>query len=302
MSAPVAPTHEQLGLVVPVREVVDPALWRERYAYGLLEGRPVLGIGVGAPSEGTVQTMAAIPDSTIAYHLRVAMSALEMRLGVPLACTRWKADPVDDGLVLGVHYDAVAPRLPYTLSGAQEWYRIDLPSGCVSIERLRAYYYDTLVWELDGSDPNLLQLQWSRQGIAHLIPVHLQSLAVDALSGNYGIWHTLTRHKHPVPRFWAIDYTTGPTTQQGVVGKVELVLAHWVAMIAAFSVFGMDSVLRTYGVQSQSVSFDGLSRSVSLAPNVYSGMLEQFKYLVELIDWNALRTAKRGIKLQMYGY
>lgn len=305
------PSYQSMGLSVPVIDLIDPERWRKNYAWGLLRGQRLTGaipagftasqVASGAAA-GAQEALDQLPNDVIGYHLRVALSMLQMKLGVPMATTRWKADPVDPGLVLGQHYDAVAPRLPYTLGENEQWYRIDLPTGTLSIQRVRAYFYEQLVWEIDGDDPSMLQLQWGRQGISHIIPVQLQSLAIEASSGNYGIWWTLRHHRSPVPRFWAVDYTTGPTTQEGRPGEVELVLGHWVSMVAAMAIFGMDSALNTFGVQSTSVSFDGLSRSISLPPNIYQSLLDQFKALMELIDWEALRSSKRGIRLKMYSY
>ncbi|MHC4717920.1 MAG: hypothetical protein ACYS5V_13180, partial [Planctomycetota bacterium] len=101
-----------LGLSVPVSEVLDPQLWRERYAYGITLGPDPEAAAAASLSDalcsvngGSADDVQAklkdaiseIPDDVIRWHLRAAMSELEVKLGIPLGIVICKADPVDPG-------------------------------------------------------------------------------------------------------------------------------------------------------------------------------------------------------------
>lgn len=295
---------------MPVSEVLNPHLWRSRYAYGLLRGDRFgqrslaerISIAEAGESNTPSEVLDGIPTELIRYHLRVALSTLEVLLDYPMGVQVVKSTPVDEGLVLGTDYDVERGRLPFTQGETAEWYRIDLPGNIISIQRLRAFFFDQIVWEISDDDPNLLRMQHPRQGVAHIIPIQLSSLIVRA--SGFGLWETVWGFamQSPIPQFWAVDYTTGPVTNQGQPGHIELVLAHWVAMCAALSIFGIDSVLSTYGVTSTSLSFDGLSRSISVPTNIHQAAVEAFEKLMELIDWKAMRTRKKGIRVIKYSH
>lgn len=306
-----AATERILGLSVPVAEVLDPKLWKERYAYGVLLGaiqREWRTVNRGGDlRRELVKVIDEIPASTIRWHLRAALSELEVKLGVPMGVVICKSSPVDDGLVVGRDYDREVPRLPYTLGENEAWWRIDCPPGCISIERVRAYYFGTKIWEFSEDRGNLehVRLVWPRQGVLHLLPTNLASIIVTP-EGRTGVFHTVYANRVGVPDFWSVDYTLGPTAKQtGQVGHIEAVLAHWVYCAAGILLLNLASMAVSKGITSSSVSMDGVSRSVSLQASAMYGMNSALEHVydeaMKRIDWKALRAYKRGIRVKMYG-
>jgi len=319
-------SYRTLGLSVPVTDVIDPQLWRERYATGLRAGATA---STGAKSikqriaeltgdrdagEAFQVVASGIPDETIRWHLRAALSELEMKLGVNFGLEVVKSPPIDDGLVLGRDYDRVRERLPYTRAEASDWFRIDLPdSSIISVERIRAYYFDMLVWEFsnDNDTRHLIHLEWSKQGILHIIPIELQSIVVTRSgfggSGNYGVWHTINLHTSPVPDFWGVDYTVGPISEHGKQpGRIEAVLAHWCYCVAGILLLSIDGLAQSQGLTSASISMDGVSRSIGLQASAIYGLNSALEHALEeatkRIDWKQLRTRKRGLTVHPFSY
>lgn len=306
-----ATSQRLLGLTVPVSEVLDPELWKARYAFGILLGavkRERVASGKPGEPRELKTSIDAIPNDVIRWHLRAALSEMELKLGVPMGVQVCKADPLDDDNKKWRDYDRVVARTPYTRCDAENWFRLDLPPSVISVERVRAYYFGTKIWEISNAQGNtdLIRLQWARQGIAHILPVNLQSLLVLGGSGDYGIWQTLHAHSSPVPDFWAVDYTTGPIANDGTVGQVEAVIANWVACAAGILLLDMMGMAVSKGLTGTSVSMDGVSRSVSLGTSAMYGLNSSLERLydeaLKRIDIKALRTAKRGLRIKAYGY
>lgn len=307
------PTSQRLlGLTVPVTEVLDPKLWRDRYAFGILLGEVrrtrIASRKPGDTSKALKTTIDAIPDDVIRWHLRAALSEMELKLGLPMGVQVCKADPLDDDAKKWRDYDRIVPRLPYTRCDAENWFRIDLPPSVISVERIRGYYFGTKVWEISNEKGNLdlIRVQWARQGITHILPTNLQSLLVLTGSGNYGVWSTLQMHRSPIPDFWACDYTIGPIANDGQAGQVEAVIANWVACAAGILLLDMMGMAVSKGLTSTSVSMDGVSRSISLGASAMYGINSSLERLYDeatkRIDIKALRTAKRGLRVKAYGY
>jgi hypothetical protein len=282
----------------------------------------------GVPAEdqsGIVAGVQEIPDSTIRWHLRAALSELEVKLGIPMGVVIAKADPTGqgnstaeaelakEGLVKGVDYDKIVPRLPYTHGEGMTWYRIDVPSSVISIERVRAYYYGQLIWEFSNQRGNIEQvrLEWPTQGSMHLLPINFQSVIVTqgpgSSTGNYGVWHTLALHQSPVPDFWAVDYTLGPTDRQTrTCGHIEAVLADWCYAVASIKLLSMGGLAKSAGLTSTSVSFDGFSKSVGLQASAIYGLNSALEHVYEeatkRIDWKHIKRYKKGLRLRPYSF
>jgi len=307
-------SHRNLGLSVPVTECLDPKLWRARYANGLALGQSshlTVAERVKAAKEGKKvdDLLATIPDDVIRWHLRAALSELEIKLQTPMGIQVIKSVPLDDGLVRGVHYDKLVSRRPYTHGEAYTWFRLELQNSVISIERVRAFYFDTLVWSFEGDQLEQIQLEHPKAGVAHIIPRDLQSVIVTSNtmnSGNFGIWETINLHHSPIPDFWAVDYTIGPVTQQGDVGQIEAVLAHWVYCVAGILLLSMGGLAQSRGLTSTSVSMDGVSRSISLqASAIYginSALETAYEKATKRINWKQIRAAKRGMRIWMYSH
>lgn len=301
-----------LGLSVPVTACLSPELWRERYAYGLNLGpsrRATVQERVAAAKRGEpANPIDAIPDDVIKWHLRAALSELEMKLGIPMGIEVVKSLPLDDGLRQGIDYDRVRPRLPYTRSETETWFRVDLPDmSIISVERIRAYYFRRLIWEFSESKGTMGQvhLEWPKQGVLHIVPTELQAVIVTQNGGNYGVWETINSQATPVPDFWAVDYTTGPKSRDGKVGHVEAVLAHWVYCAAGILLLSMGGLAQSKGLTNTSISMDGVSRSIGLqASAIYginSALEKAYETTMKRIDWNKIRTNKLGLRVRQFG-
>jgi len=292
-----------IGRTVHVNEVLDPALWRERYAAGLAAGlEPEEARAARALFNG-------IPDETIRWHLRSAMSEAELHLrGVNLGIEVLKATPVDEGLRKGTDYDRKISRLPYSAAEEEMFFRIDLPYGpVISVERIRAYYWETLVWEFnparDSSEAENIHLEWSKSGTLHILPANLQAFVVTT-TGAWGVWHTIRLGRSPIPAVWAIDYTIGPNHYDRP-GHIPTVLAHWIYCAASILLLSMSGLAQSKGLSSTSLSIDGVSKSVSLqASAIYginSALETAFDNAMKRIDWKKLSAAHgRGLRVGMY--
>lgn len=313
-----------MGLAVPISVALDPTVWRTHYAHGIRLGpdAPVTGgllqeYATSCGKESAAKVAAAvdqISDDTIRWHLRCAMSELSVKLGVPFGTVVCKGDPVDDGLIQGVHYDKLVPRKPYTAGEVQSWYRIDLPgTSVISVERVRAYFFGQKVWEFSTARANidLVRLEWPTQGGTHILPINFSSVIVTGTgpdAGNYGMAHTLLApYRTPVPDFWSVDYTIGPIDKEtGAPSQLEMVLVNWIMSVAGLTLLGIAGMGRTQGITNTSVSFDGLSRSIGLSQSAQAGLygaLEaRLQATTERIDWKQLRTYKRGIRVIKYSH
>jgi hypothetical protein len=324
-------SSQYLGLAVSPAEVLDPILWRKRYAWGI-----ALGEGSSRQSlfdrleearcKGTqsfqeeiealdddeaqaAQFLGVIPDETIRWHLRAAMSEAEYRLGLPMGVNVCKARPVDDGLVKGVHYDEDVGRLPYSAGETRQWFRIDLPRrNIISIERIRAFYFDTQAWDLntDNGGIDQVKLEWPADGVLHIMPTHIETMIVST-NGNYGVWellHTAAWRRSPIPDFWAVDFTYGPVTRDRQIGMIPLVLANWISAAAGILILGQAGMAASKGLTSTSISLDGISRSVSLSASAQAGLygaLEaNFDKTMERINFDKLRAQMRGPRVRRY--
>lgn len=325
--------YASLGLTVPVSEALDPQLWRERMGFGLPIGTdpnaaptvtPLIanacaaaGVDVATVASALQSTIGSLPDETIRWQLRAALSELEVKLGVPMGVQIVKGIPVDEGLVQGRDYDRVQPRLPFLAADMRNWWRIDLPdSSVISIERIRAYWFGQLRWQFVNSGPNdnnsLIVNEWGTNGVAHVLPINLQGIIITAGDGRsgvaeqYGMWETINLYSSTMPDFWSVDYTVGPVSKSGTPMHLEVVLVQWVYAVAGKVLLSMSGLQQSRGLTSASVSMDGVSRSVGLQASAIYGLNSALEKVLEdlesRIDWKALRAYKRGITVYGYGH
>jgi len=298
--------YQTLGLSVPVTDLLSAQAWRERYAWGIRLGGGGTSTRLAENERELVRLTKALPDHVIQWQLRAALSQIEMMIGMPLGIEVCKADPVDAGLRQGHDYDRMVPRLPYTHGEMAKWFRIDIPwTSVISVERVRAYYFGTLIWEISSAHGNVnnIRLQWARQGIVHILPVELNTLAVTQ-DGSYGPWHTLFIHRSPVPDFWAVDFTRGPVSVHGErPGEIEAAVAHWVYCAAGILLLSQGGLAQSKGLTSSSVSIDGVSRSLGLQASAIYGINSALEHAydeaLKRVNIKALRRAKRGLRLKM---
>lgn len=320
---PAAASHRSLGLTVPVTEALDPVLWRQRYAHGIVLGptttaarsnaalRAALGCD-GSPAAlqaAASQVANEIPNDVIRWHLRVAASELEVKLGIPLGIVIVKGAPADDGLVQGRDYDRLAPRLPYLDSERRSYFRIDLPAGVISVQRVRAFWFGQLVWTVEEGD-GMLVLEHPGTSSLHIMPRFGVTLFLSAptavLPAQYGAMQLLYNVAGGLPDVWSVDYTLGPVTKTGEVGQIEAVLAHWIACKAGILLMSIGGMAASKGLTSASLSIDGLSKSIGLQASamygINSALETRMKEAEEAIDWKALRMYKRGLRVMPFGY
>lgn len=309
--------YRNLGLTVPVTEVLDPDKWIERYAAGLpgldpARLRPGTESGVRDACAGAGEALTGLRDqlfqvskSTIRWHLRAALSEIEMKIGQPMGIVVCKSDPLDPGEAQGVTFDRLLPPKAYRLQDAAQYYKLDLPGNVISVERIRGYAYQQKVWELSAERGNLdnLLLEWPRQGGTHTLPITITQFIVPANVGTspgFGLTmlELLAFQGGSLPGFWRIDCTLGPVSNQGQIGQVETILAHWCGLRAAIALLPMAAVALNGGVGQSSVTFDGYTRSTSLAgKHAYAAISDAFKALDDSIDWDRLRDSKRPFRL-----
>lgn len=294
-----------LGTSIPVYEVLTPKLWRDRYAHGMMLGhierRQVLD---GPPGERVKQwqkVISEIPDELIRWHLRVALSDVELKLGVSFGIRRIVSPPTDD-LQPG-SYDVVSSRLPFNRGMFESWGRLDLPYGPVlSVERVRAFFWDTKVFDIsdDIGNGNLIRVEHPRQKSIHLAPLQLiQQYPQVRFSVAYS--PLIYSYNHPIPDFWAVDYTIGAVDNFGEPGKIEAILADYIYCSAALKIFAIASQNQGKGQASSSLSFDGISKSVTLVNGGVFGLIhDEYEKTLERINWEKLAQSKKPLRVLMY--
>lgn len=310
-----APNHRTLGTTLQVSEVLDPARWRQQFAYGIVLGRGPAFIesalaGTTTTPAGTELSAAAseiadeLPDDVIRGQLAAALSELEMKTGRPYGRVVCKGTPVDAGLVQGRDYDLEVPRRPYYPSEVRQNYKIDLPGGVVSVERVRLYWYGSKVWEIDDSSvTSSIRLEHPGVSSLHIMPTTGALFQVGALQYDpmLSIYQTLLPGAGHLPDAWSVDYTLGPVTKTGVQG-IEAALAQWVYACAALTLLPMAALARTQGVQSASIGIDGLSKSVSLAgPHIHAALTAVCQQTMDRLEKTAI-VAKRGLRVRATGW
>jgi hypothetical protein len=182
------------------------------------------------------------------------------------------------------------------------------------VERVRSYYWtESPVVEISTEQGNLDLLRLEK-GVLYIFPTSLATIAAAAdawalafATGPGNSWfqpyNMIRRDAVNTPEFWAVDYTLGPTTQEGgQVGHIEAVLADWVYCIAAQKLLPMAAMAVTRGVSGSTIGMDGISRSVPLANGgaIYKALADVYKETTERIDWKALQSYKRGITVAAY--
>lgn len=298
------------GTTVPVSELTNARLWRERYAHGVvLGGSANLETAVrkaGGDLAKWSRIVGMIPDSVIEWHLRAVTSELEIRLGQPLKSWRCLATPVDDGLVLGRDYDCEVPRLPFNMSDLGQWFRIDLPGGVNEVTRVRGYYFGQrcFEWSADQGNESNIFVEWRKTGIVHIIPRELQSLIALGVPGG-GLWTTMVGLARPVPNFWAVDYRRGPVAEYGGPGQIEAAFVDWVSCSAGIRIFSLSGTIQSAGIANTSISIDGISESIGTTASAVYGLFSAYETVlkdrVKGINIERLVRLKRGLRIRHLG-
>lgn len=260
-------------------EEITPAFLTETYLHGI-----DLNDFNGVP----------YPEPAIQFHVNRALGRAQETLGIPLKKQIVKAEPVDDGLVKGVHYDRVIKRLPYRATEAGQFYKVMLPDAqIIFVDRLRIFFLNQLTLTFAQED---VRLEWTKEGILHVVP--------RILSGFWGQWGLLNskiifqdymRGQQFIPDFWAIDYTCG------FDGPLPDRVVEWVCLEAAIQILGIVGTARTPGLASQTISFDGYSHSETLtqsaSSHLYSALEKVYRDELATIDLKQIKGTYRGLKV-----
>lgn len=273
-----------MDLSAPLSEALDPELWRERFAWGLNLGG------------GQKDAIAAVPDRVLSFHLRSAASELSMKLGVSLKVERLVAEPLDEGAIKGVDYDRVIPRLPWSATQHRAYYRIDLCTPVISVQRIRCYQLNQQVLSFDSSNSRIV-IEHPQQGIIHLIPLSLPFVSMVGQLDQFFLHRPpfVSSIEGPLPDFWAVDYTTGPISiGDSEPGHIDLRLVSWIYAKAALVVLPLAASGLSGGVTSHTASMDGVSRTINLNPDgMHAIAVKAFREMDDAINWKDLRAAVR---------
>lgn len=302
-----------LPLSVTVDEILDPARWRQLYAWGHIAGVG-FQLAPGIPQEELNQiiqkTFGYLPDHTVQWHLTVALSELGALLHVPLQVQIVKTVPVDEGLRRGVDYHRSREPLPWVQSNVQTSYRIDVLEPVISVQRVRLQLNGTTVLTLD-TDAQLetVRIVNRRTGHLHLMPapgeVGLRTSADTLLNyavnpGGGGIFErSISARGQTIPAAWLVDYTTGPMDENGLSGAIPAALAHWVWCKAGLTLMSLSGIAQGGGVASASVSIDGVSHSLGTTASAMYGLNSAYEEMlrkdIEALDVDFWRRKMTGV-------
>lgn len=318
--------YRELGTSVPVAELVDPKLWRERYAWMIpagqvwggvtfkeLIGQPCRPKPPGSSASGTCGTDDddadlsgfGFPDSVVRWHLRAALSELEMRLTINLGMQLVHSEPLVDGEIQGRDFDVLEPRRTLATAQVDGYAQIQVLPDVIRVDRVRGIWYGTTVLDLKRSEhPDALTITHPKEGVIAIRPplgyAAITTPTPYSWLGLPSFW--FSRGFVPVPGFWAVDYLRGPISKDGKPGHIEAVFANWVYAAAGLTLLALDSAARSRGLASSSLTMDGVSRSVTLAKNgdLNAVLTDAFDRIDKSIDWKATRLGKRGLRLRPF--
>ena len=233
----------------------------------------------------------AVSDDALQRHINNATADLEHKLGVRLRRTFAKGTPVDDGLVLGDDYDIEQQRLPFHIEEARSYFKIQFPQNNIkTIDRVRAYIRGNLIWTFDLAD---IVKEYMKAGVIHILP-----RSFVGFSGSPGVFSGIYGdniiNSYFIPDFWSIDYSFG-------MDVPDLELVEWVCLTACLVVLPIASTAKNPGIASQSITFDGLTRTTNTVAsaiyNLYSAQEDSFRKRIQQIDLQAKKQRLRGIKV-----
>lgn len=318
--------YSQLGTSIPVVDVVSPRLWRERYAFNLPIGQKwdgkslVTADPAGADCGGcsgddptpSALTGFGLPDSVIAWHLRAALSALETRINTHFGIRKIHGilppeHEAAEKLVRGQDYDTTEDRRPLTLAEQDAWWAVTVQPNVLHVERIRGYFLNSLIldYRYDAA-PHAIIVESRRNGILHVISFNESMYALGVGAGTnapaVAFFQRVRFNALTIPAFWAVDYWTGPISQDGSPGHIDAALADWCYARAGITLLAMDSVARQRGIVSASIGMDGASRATTLRAdaNLNGVLADRFDAIEKSIDWGAVRARLRPLRVRAF--
>lgn len=317
MSPPVVPPFTP-GQPVPIADCVNPARWRDRFAWGHILSRAfAVHPDINESELNTLrqETFGYLPDHVVEWHLGAALSELGARLQTRLRVEVVKAPPVDSALTLGSDYHRVGRPLPYVRDMARTHLRIDVGEPLLSVQRVRAQYSgsEPSDFVLPGDVTASVKIVDPATGVFHIIPsgglfgfpALNDGAAPLPIARRYQDWGwNHSSRSSTAPAVWLVDYTTGPVGEAGYPGGIDALLANWVYARAGLMMFSLSGVAQAGGVSSTSLSIDGVSRSTSLTASAIYGLNSSFEKVLEdygkAIDWNYWRSRYSGVHVGMF--
>lgn len=288
-----------LGIDVPLAEVLDPVAWAETHFWPVLE---TLRTTADVRQAGR-SLLDSLPAAAVAWALRAGLSHVATQIGVDFGIVRYAAAAVSDGLVRGVDFDADAKPLPYNPSArSSHGYQLQLPSAAVSVSRVRWQMFGSTVLDIDADDSSTGTIQITDPAKGAVL---LRLPTSSSIAPVVGFWPALYGYSYTVPGAILVDWIGGMRSHGGQLGYVPAALADYVRTWAGIRICNQAGTFSTRGVTNASVSVDGISKSNSFQASAMYGVNSSLEavYKEELkdLDLKAIRLYMRGFTVSRYG-
>lgn len=215
-----------------------------------------------------------LKPEVIGQKLRAAEDFYERSLQIFFNEKRVASEPEDRGLALGTDYDVSEPAYPYQqdLFDADRWAWMQLNFRPVKRGSVSIFI------QFPGSGKFEIPPEWIRlddkYGRIQFLP--LKGPAVVMFFNLSASLLSFLVSNRNIPQIVYVDYTAGFTSDKLLADHNDLL--EGVRLLTTLFAFGILTNIRSQGMQSQSLSEDGLSRSQGLAGGKwgpYSGYIEQ---------------------------
>lgn len=242
-----------------VESLITLKQFKDRYIFGI-----DLTDGNGVP----------VSDEALQSYLNTAISMLEHELDISITPRSFVGDCCE--------------KKDYNSNDYWQWSYFQLNNlPVIEVKEVRAVYPNAQILKYP---PEWNKLQ-KHDGILRLIPTAgtMAQFQVDA-GGQY--FPEIFRYNGMVPLVWEIDYIAGFEE-----GKVPTLVNAAIGMLAAtMALTNLADLLLGTGVQSQSISLDGLSQSVNLTASAENttNSAKRKEYLTALFG-ESINSPNRGI-------
>lgn len=294
-----APSARDLGIDVPLAEVLDPVAWAQTHFWPVLE---TLRTTPDVRQAGR-SLLDSLPAGAVAWALRAGLSHAATQMGLDFGLIRYAADAVGDGLVRGIDYDADASPLPYNPSArTSHGYQLALPGPVVSVSRVRWRLFGTTVLDIDADDTSTGTIQLLTPNSGEVL-LRMPTATVIASPAHF--WPAMYAYSYTIPGAILVDWVSGRRSHDGRLGYVPAALADYVRTWAAIRICNQAGTFSTRGVTSASISVDGISKSnnfqASAMYGVNSSLEAVYKEQLKDLDLHVIRRYIRGIGVYRYG-
>ena len=244
---------------------------------------------VMADRNGNVMSLDVVQN-----FLNLALEKLESRLSISFARKRVKMFPIDPGLIEGKDYEVALPRMNWDIQEAKEYLKVILPhSQVISIERVRAYWRNSLIWNVPLSE---VKLRDYKAGFFNIVP---QNVVGWVSLGGFLLPPAIAAISSPLSYmvdFWSVDYTYGLKTMDGD-------LKAWVFYEAAMDILTILGSAQNPGIASKTITYDGLTTATTTTAsaiyNIYSSDIDAFRQKQQQIDLDKKKQKMHGMRIFM---